>query len=158
MGYKFELNEQPAQPVLSMRTRTAVGNLPQEIGKAYQAIIQYLNEIGEKPLNTAFAAYYNMDMEDLDVEMGFPVPRSLAGKGEIKSGEIPAGKQVSCLYKGPYSQMGPVYNAMTQWINENGYTPTGVAYEFYYNAPIGSGSPVEVPESELLTKIVFPLK
>lgn len=152
MDYKFELTEQPAQPVLSMRTRTAVGNLPQELGKAYGAIMQYLNEIGEKPLEVAFAAYYNMDMADLDVEMGFPVPKPLAGKGEIKAGEIPAGKQVSCMYKGPYQKMEPVYNAMTQWINEKGYTPTGAAYEFYYN------SPAEVPESELLTKIVFPLK
>ncbi len=152
MDYKFELSEQPAQPVLSMRTRTAVGNLPQELGKAYGAIIAYLNEIGEKPVEAAFSAYYNMDMSDLDVEMGFPVSKPLAGKGEIKAGEIPAGKQVSCMYKGPYKKMEPVYNAIMQWINENGYTPTGVAYEFYYN------SPMEVPESELLTKVVFPLK
>lgn len=152
MNYKFELTEQPAQPILSMRTRTTVGNLPQELGKAYGAIIQYLNEIGEQPLEAAFAAYYNMDMENLDVEMGFPVSKPLVGKGEIKSSEIPAGKQVSFMYKGPYYQIEPVYNAMAQWINENGYTPTGVAYEFYYN------SPMDVPESELLTKIVFPLK
>ncbi len=152
MDYKIELTEQTAQPVLSIRTRTAVGNLPRELGKAYQAIIQYLNELGEQPLDAAFAAYHNMDMEDLDVEMGFPVPKPLAGKGEINAGEIPAGKQASCLYKGPYNQMEPVYNAMTEWINKNGYTPMGVAYEFYYN------SPLEVPESELLTKVVFPLQ
>lgn len=152
MNYQFELTEKPAQPVLSMRTRTPVGNLPQELGKAYGAIIQYLQDIGEQPLEAAFAAYYNMDMQDLDVEMGFPVSKSLAGNGEINASEIPAGKQVSCTYKGPYSQMEPVYNAMMQWMNENGYTPTGVVYEFYYN------SPADVQESELLTKIVFPLK
>lgn len=152
MNYKFELTEQPVQPVLSIRTRTPVGNLPQEIGKAYGKIIQCLDQIGEKPADFPFVAYYNMDMEDLEVEMGFPVAKNLAGKGEIKSGEIPAGKMVSCIYKGPYKEMEPVYNAMTQWINENGYEPTGIAYEFYYN------SPLEVPESELLTKVVFPLK
>jgi len=153
MNYKFELSEQPAQPVLSMRTRTAVGNLPQEIGKAYGAIIQYLNEIGEKPLGeAAFVAYYNLDMENLDVEMGFPVVKPINGKGEILSNEIPAGKQVACMYKGPYNKMEPVYNSMMQWINENGHEPIGAAYEFYYN------SPMDVPENELLTKIVFPLK
>lgn len=152
MEHKFQLTEQPAQPVLSIRKRTSVGNLPQELGKAYGAIIQYLNELGGKPLDAAFTAYYNMDMEDLDVEMGFPVAEPFAGKGEIKSGQIPAGKQASCMYKGPYSQMAPVYDAMTCWIRENGYTPTGVCYEFYYN------SPMDVPESQLLTKIVFLLK
>lgn len=152
MEYKIELTEQPAQSVLSMRTRTTLKNLPQELGQAYGAIIQYLNEIGEQPGEAAFAAYYNMDMNDMDVEMGFAVARPLAGKGAIKAGEIPAGKQVSCLHKGPYNQMELVYNAMMQWFAEHGHTPTGVAYEFYYN------SPAEVPESELLTKIVFPLK
>jgi effector-binding domain-containing protein len=83
--------------------------------------------------------------------MGFPVSGPIPGKGEISQGEIPAGKQVSYLYKGPYQGMEPVYDAMIQWIKDNGYTPTGVSYEFYYN------SPEEVPENELLTKIVFPL-
>jgi effector-binding domain-containing protein len=152
LDYKFELSDQQAQPVLSMRATTSVANLPHILGKAYGAIINYLNEIGEKPVEAAFAAYYNMDMENLDVEMGFPVARQIAGKGDIKAGEIPAGKRVSCLYKGPYSGVEPVYEAMMQWINENGYTPSGIAYEFYYNAPD------EVPENELLTKIVFPLK
>ncbi len=152
MSYQFELTEQPAQPVLSMRTVTSVGNLPQALGKAYTTIIGYLEEVGEKPVDAAFAAYYNMDMENLDVEMGFPVSKPIAGRGEILSGEIPAGKQATCLYKGPYGQMGPAYDAMSQWMSENGHMPTGVVYEFYYN------SPMDVPESELLTKIVFLLK
>lgn len=152
MEYKFELSEKEAQPVLSIRTRTSVGNLPQELGKAYRAIIEYLNELGEMPQDAAFAAYYNMDMENLDVEMGFPVTRPIEGKGDIKSNHIPAGEQVSYMYKGPYNSMGPVYDEISKWMNEKGYTSTGMCYEFYYN------SPMEVPESELLTKIVFPLK
>ncbi|MGE5329556.1 MAG: GyrI-like domain-containing protein [Deltaproteobacteria bacterium] len=152
MNYNFEVSEQPAQPVLSMRKRTPVSNLPQELGRAYNLIIQYLNELGEQPKYTAFAAYYNLDMNDLDVEMGFPVSKAIFGKGEINASEIPAGKQVSCMYKGPYNQMESVYNEINKWMNEKGFVPTGICYEFYYN------SPMDVPESELLTKIVFPIK
>ncbi len=152
MNYNFELTEQKEQPVLSVRTRTAVGNLPQELGKAFGAVLQYLGEIGENAAGPAFAAYYNMDMENLDVEMGFPVAKPIAGRGIVQAGTIPAGKQASGIYKGPYSQMEPVYNAMNAWLGENGQEPTGVVYEFYYN------SPMEVPESELLTKVVFLLK
>lgn len=152
MDYQFELNEQGPQAVLSVRTRTSVGNLPQELGRAYNSIIAYLNEIGEQPADAAFAAYYNMDMEDLDVEMGFPVARVLPGQGEIKPGEIPGGRQVSAMYKGPYAQMEPLYNAMTEWMQANGHIAVGICYEFYYN------SPMDVPETELLTKIVFPIK
>lgn len=152
MDYHFEVSEQPARHVLSIRTFTSVEQLPDKLGEVYMAIIGYLGEIGENTDGPAFAGYYNMDMENLDVEMGFIVPVALPGKGTIRAGEIPAGKQVSYLFKGPYKDMEPVYRAMMQWIEQNGHTPTGTSYEFYYN------SPLEVPESELLTRIVFPLK
>ncbi len=152
MSMKFEVADLKEQPVLSVRKRTSAANLPKELGAAYNAIIGYLAEIGETTEGPAFAAYYNMDMEDLDTEMGFLVPKPIAGKGEIMQNSIPAGKQATCMYKGPYAEMAPTYEAMTAWIAENGYTPTGVCYELYYN------SPMDVPESELLTKIVFLLK
>ncbi|MZP30655.1 AraC family transcriptional regulator [Heliobacterium undosum] len=152
MDCAIELSEQPSRPVLYIRARTAVGNLPQVLGKAYSEIIAYLNELGEAPADAAFAAYYNMDMENLDVEIGFPVAKPLAGKGDIQAGEIPAGRQVSSLYKGPYSKMEPFYAAMSRWMSENNITPTGVVYEFYYNCP------AEVPEEELLTKVAFLVK
>ncbi|MFD3157985.1 GyrI-like domain-containing protein [Haloimpatiens sp. FM7330] len=151
MDYKFELNEQPKQLVLSIRTRTAVENLPAECKKAYNDIFEYLNELGESPAGVPFAAYYNMDMKDLDVELGFPISKPVPEKDEMKLSEIPAGKQVSCMYKGPYKEICPVYDAMMKWIEENGHSPAG-AYEFYYN------SPMDVPESELLTKVVFLLR
>ncbi|MFZ5974747.1 MAG: GyrI-like domain-containing protein [Bacillota bacterium] len=144
--------ETAAQPVLSVRTVTPVGNLPQEIGKAYGAIMEYLGECKAYPADMPFVAYYNMDMERLDVEIGFPVANALPGKDGITASEIPAGKKAASMYKGPYMEMAPAYEAMTKWMEENGYQPAGVVYEFYYN------SPMEVPESELLTKIVFLLK
>jgi len=77
MTLKCELKEQPAQPILSVRTMTSVHELPQELGRIYGAIATYLAEIGEQPSGAPFAAYYNMDMDNLDVEIGFPVARPL---------------------------------------------------------------------------------
>ncbi|HWR62238.1 MAG TPA: GyrI-like domain-containing protein [Clostridia bacterium] len=152
MNYNIELKEKNAQPVLAIRKITSVGELPREIGLAYGAIMQYLGELGEQPAEAPYTAYYNLDMEHLDVEMGFPVSKQLAGKGDIKVSELPAGKYSECMYKGPYAEMAPVYEAMNGWIAEKGFEATGVAYEVYYN------SPEEVAESELLTRIMFPLK
>lgn len=152
MSEQFQLSEPKEQPVLSIRKRTSVANLPQEIGKAYGAIAAYLEELGEAPADAPFTAYYNLDMDDLDVEMGFPVSKPLAGKDEITANVIPAGKQASYMYKGSYEKMGPAYEALTAWVANQGLKPTGISYEYYYNAPC------EVPEDELLTKIVFLLK
>lgn len=152
MMFKMELSEQRAQPVLSIRKRTTAQALSDVIGACYMKILDYMNELGEKPADAPFTAYYNLDMQDLDVEMGFPVSKSWPEKGEIKAGEIPAGKVVSCVYKGAYAGMEQPYNEMFKWIADNGYEQTGTYYEYYYN------SPADVPENELLTKIVMPLK
>jgi effector-binding domain-containing protein len=152
MDYKFEVSEPEAQSALAIRTRTSVENLPQEMGKALGAVYQYLMEIGEQASDAAYAAYYNNDINDMDVEIGFLVAKPLPGQENIKATAIPDGKQVSCMYKGSYSQMEPVYHAMIEWMMHNSYVPTGIAYEFYYN------DPSQVPETELLTKIAFPVK
>jgi effector-binding domain-containing protein len=152
MMFKIELLEQKAQPVLAVRTKTAMAELPKVIGESYGKIMGYLNELGAQPVDAPYTAYYNLDMENLDVEMGFPVAQVYPEKEDIKAGEIPAGKFACCIYKGPYAGMEEPYNNMFKWIEENGCQSTSVYYEYYYNAP------GEVPESELLTRIVMPVK
>ena len=150
MSYQCEVKEQPAQKTLSIRTRAAVQDLPQVFENGYGAIAQYLDELGEQPSGSPFAAYYNMDMDNLDVEFGFPVARPLPGQDEIKAGEIPEGRVAGCLYTGPYSEMEPAYNALAKLVEDNGYETTGVTYELYLN------DPRQTPPAQ--TQIIFPLK
>ncbi|HHU86063.1 MAG: hypothetical protein ACOX86_01310 [Pelotomaculaceae bacterium] len=49
MRLDLELSEQEEQPVMYIRTRTALSGLPKVIGNSYGAIINYLTEIGEQP-------------------------------------------------------------------------------------------------------------
>ncbi len=113
--------------------------------------MQYLGELGEQPVGMPFAAYYNMDMQNLDVEIGFPVSRPLPERGEMKSGTLHAGKIAATLHIGPYDTVGPAYEALTKFVEANGCAPTGVAYEYYFSGP-------ETPPEQIQTQIVFPLK
>jgi effector-binding domain-containing protein len=151
MSYACEIKEQAAQPVLSVRTRTTVQDMPKLMGEVFGAIAQYLGMSGAAPAGAPFAAYYNMDMQDLDIEMGFPVSNVLPGKDNIQASEMPAGKYGSCIYTGPYDKMKPAYDALAQFVQEKGYEATGVAYEVYLNDP-------ETPPEKLQTQILFPLK
>jgi effector-binding domain-containing protein len=152
MSYQCEIKDQPAQPTLAIRAKTPVQGLPQVLGKAYGAVAQYMGEKGERPAGPAFVAYYNLDMQNLDVEVGFASAKKLPGKGEIQAGQIPGGKSASVLYTGPYDQCGPAYEALTQFIKQSGHEATGVAYEFYLN------DPQQTPPQQLQTLIMFPLK
>lgn len=152
MQDQITVEEKAAQPTISIRTRTAVENLPQVLGKAYGNIMNFLFEIGVQPAGAPYVGYFNMDMQDLDIEIGFPVGQAILGRDDLQASEIPAGKQVSCLYTGPYNKIDSAYNALMEWIPANGHEATGICYEFYLN------DPAQTPESELLTQIVFLLK
>jgi effector-binding domain-containing protein len=151
MTYQCEIKDQSAQPTLSIRTRAAVSQLTQLLGQTYGAIMQYLGELGEQPVGAPFVAYYNMDMQDLDMEIGFPVSKPLPDRGEIKSGALPAGKVVVTMHIGPYDTVGPAYEALTHYAQANGYTPSGAAYEFYFSEP-------ETPPEQIQTQILFPVQ
>jgi len=152
MNFEITLMEQGKQNTLSIRQRTNLESLPGLIGEVYMKILKYMEELGLTPTEAPFTAYYNLDMNDLDVEMGFPVDKAYPGKEDIFAGVIPEGKYVTSMYKGPYAEMEKPYNDIEKWLKDNNYETTGMCYEIYYN------SPMDVPESELLTKIMMPLK
>jgi effector-binding domain-containing protein len=150
MTYLCEITNQPAQPTLSIRTRAAVQDLPAAMGRCFGAIVTYVMSLGQQPVGPAYAGYFNMDMADLDVEIGFGLASPLPGQGDIAATWLPAGEVASTIYEGPYDGIGPAYEALTAWIQEQGRQPSGAAYEYYLNDPNLSNEPPR-------TRIVFPL-
>ena len=147
MAYEIKLMDLPDQPTLMLRETHAVEELPQFFGKAYGSIMQYLGEIGQYPSGMPFAAYHNLDMQHLDVEAGFPVTSNLPGRGEIKASQIPAGKFISTIHEGSYDSVEQAHNTLLEWAKQNGYEPTGTAYEYYLNDP--SEKPGTIPLTEI---------
>ncbi len=152
MVRECELKEQVAQPTLSVRTRTPVQDLPKALGAAYSAIAQYMCELGEQRAGAPYVAYHNMDMQGLDIEIGIPVSKALAGRNVVRPGEIPPGTYATCLHTGPYAEVSTAYEALARFAEENRYTLSGLAYEMYLN------DPSETPAEELLTQIAFLLE
>ena len=152
MTYKCERIQREEQTAAYIRTRTPVEKLPEVMGSVYGIIAGILGARREAPAGPPYTAYYNMDMQDLDVEIGFPIQAPFPETGEVRIGTIPAGAYASCIHTGPYGAIEPVYTALAAWIEEQGLTPSGVSYEFYLNDP---GS---TPPGSLLTQVLFPIK
>jgi effector-binding domain-containing protein len=152
MTYQCQLIDRGAEPTLVIRTRASVQQLPQVLGPAWGAIMQYAGRNGLAPSGPPFVGYHNMDMQDLDLEIGFPFARRLSGEAEVLAGELPGGKAAVCLHVGPYDKIGAAYEALQKWLEANGHTPSGVAYESYLN------DPQSTPAAELQTQVMFPLK
>lgn len=152
MFQQCHLVELQPQPVLCIRTRTPQSQLPGVLGESYKKIAEYLAALGELPAGAPYVAYFNMDMDDLDIEIGFPVSKALPAAGTVKPGEIAAGKYGATTFTGPYQEMSAAYEAMTLWMQVHKYEPTGIVYEIYLN------DPAQVIPQELQTQILFPLK
>ncbi|MDX1416377.1 MAG: GyrI-like domain-containing protein [Candidatus Promineifilaceae bacterium] len=152
MNFPCSIKEQDAQPFLAVRLRTPVTELPARLGESYGAIMAHLDSLGQQPAGIPFSASYNQDMNDLDVEIGIPTAEILPGSGDIYGSEIPAGRVAECVFTGSYNKMEPAYQALAEFVAEQGEEATGIAYEIYID------DPGEVPVSERRTLIVFPLK
>jgi effector-binding domain-containing protein len=150
MTYVCEISNQQPQPSLSIRTHAAAQDLPLTMGRCFSEIVTYVTAKGEQLVGPAYAAYFNMDMADLDVEIGFGLASPLPGQGEIAATWLPGGEIASTIYVGPYDGVGAAYEALTAWVQEQGRQATGAAYEYYLNDPSQLNEPPR-------TQIVFPL-
>jgi effector-binding domain-containing protein len=130
-----EYRELVAVPALIIRLHTSMHDIATLFDAGYREIAGLLESQGKKPAGAPFAHYYNMDMEMLDVEFGFPVESAAQGGGRIAVGKTPSGKAVTSLYIGPYNEIEPAYDALMKWAADNDFDPSGEAYEIYLDDP-----------------------
>ncbi len=152
MALEVEFTEIEPQLSLSIGTRSPQKDLPEVIGKSYKEIAEYINTVGAQYTGAPFVIYYNMDMNDLDIEIGFPVDKQYDGHNSIKSSEVPGGKVFKVTHIGPYSDLKQTYEQIIAYINENKIETAGYVCESYPN------DPAVTPPAELKTDITFYLK
>ncbi len=148
----MEIKEMAEKLTLTIKTETSVQGLPILLGKTYGEIMQYIQSIGAKPTGEAFVIYYNTDMSNLNVEIGFTVDGKYPNKGQIKSSSIPGGKYAIALHVGPYETLTKTYDELNAFILTSGNEAQTWVYEVYLN------NPQENPKEQPKTMIYFPLK
>lgn len=146
MSRSFEIIDSPPQPALAVREVVAVTDLPERIGRGFDAVIQQLGRLGEAPSGMPFVGYLSMGPGEFDTVIGFPTSRELSGADDVVPVTIPGGRRAVTMHVGPYDKLGDTYNELLAWVAALGEQP-GPAYEHYLN------SPDEVPPDELLTRI-----
>ena len=120
-------------------------------GYTFDKVTKYLDCLSELPGGAPIVCFHNMDLENLDVEIGFPVAKPLSGKDDIIANTLPSRKTVSAIDLGPYEKQDPTLEELFAWIQSNGYEMQGDIYYQYLND-------TERSENELLTKMILPIK
>jgi effector-binding domain-containing protein len=126
--------------------------MPELIGK----VVGWVMEKGLQIVGPPFGIYYNspaeVGMENMQYDVGIAVVGEVAEEGKVKIKKLPQRTVLSTIHKGSYHDVAPVYAMVYEYSVKNGYAMTGAPMEIYLN------DPMEVPESEWLTEIQFPVQ
>lgn len=148
---QIELTEQNAEFAVAIKKRANMENLQSLISEGYGMIYSYLTELGKQPSGAPYVVYYGIG-DEFDIEMGFPVAEELPGKDELYLGKTYEGRIVTGTHKGSYDGLDKAYGEIFKYMEDNKLELVGIYYDYYLN------DPSITPESELLTKIVIPIK
>ena len=151
MNQSCELVTREMAHSVIIRTRCSVEQLPKLLGTAYQRIGAHLASKQVAPGGPPYVGYHNEDMQDLDLEIGFPVLEAVESQGEFEAGMIPGGQYATTLHIGSYAGIESSYKRLTDWIESQSLQPTGSCYEIYLS------DPADTAEDALQTLILFPL-
>ena len=149
----MEITSVPEKHTLMIRTITPFSVMPQLMDTLFGELVTYMKAHTIAFDGPPYTMYYNMDMEALDIEVGFPVSQihDLApDAGRVKKGCIPAGTVVTGNHIGSYETMEKTYIKIMEFAKQQGIeVHESWMYEFYLN------SPEDTPPDQLQTQIYF---
>ncbi|MGO1053408.1 GyrI-like domain-containing protein [Crossiella sp. CA198] len=117
-----QIQTRAAQPYLGVTatvTMTTFHLVADRIGEIVGLLLSRGQEIAGAP----FLRYHVIDMDaELVVEAGVPVAEPQPGEGEIKPGELPAGRYVTLIHHGHPDGLIETITGMFAWAEAQGLT------------------------------------
>ncbi|MAT68617.1 MAG: MerR family transcriptional regulator [Planctomycetaceae bacterium] len=148
---QFEVEEKqlPALLVAGIRMRGRYDECGPVFGKLCRAL-------GRHIAGKCMCLYYDGEYreDDADFEPCVPVKRAVEMEG-VAVRELPAGRCVSLVHRGPYQQLGRSYERLLQYVKQRGYQMQLPTREVYLKGPgmIFRGNP-----KKYLTEIQIPIE
>lgn len=153
----FTLDESRAVPTAVVRAvDVPMSDLSTLFDAAFTALPAELAMAGTGPAGAALALYsrFSDDWSRCDLEVGFPLHEPLSGTITVEVGdggtidiepsELPAGRVASALHVGPYDELGPAWQRLTDALIAAGHTPAMPCWEVYLTQPSPDADPVDM--------------
>jgi DNA-binding transcriptional MerR regulator len=160
-AYEVTLKSVETFTIAAIReTVPTIEQMPQRCSEMFDAIERWLRT-NNVPLGPSMSIYYNESFtrEDIDTECSFIIPDPEAAKRVSPDAPI-TWRQLEAVplmastiaiedfYKKPGGLM-PAYNALAQWIEDNGYRIAGPPRELFYGS---------VDNGDLTAEVQFPVE
>ncbi|WP_206853852.1 GyrI-like domain-containing protein [Candidatus Enterococcus mangumiae] len=143
----------PQIAVATKATGVTMENMTAAIDTGYEKLMQAVSEQGAQLIGAPYCAYLNSneDFTVFDIELGIPVNTAISANDEVYMSQTYDGKAVISTHQGSYATLESTYEALMVYLQENQLESTGVYYDYYLS------NPLDTPEDQLLTQVVFPI-
>jgi len=151
------LVEVAALQVLGMKKTGTYQLIPELLMKIYEFTVKKNIQVSGAPLFLCHEITPKAVMEangkgTATVEVAWPVSGTVKGSREMKVYELPGGKMVHTVHKGPYESCEPTYIQLFAWIEKQEFQISGPIREVYPN------DPRLVKPEEIITEIFVPVR
>lgn len=160
-AYEVTLKPVEKQTIAAIRENVAtIEQLPERCSEMFGTIARWMSE-NSLPFGPSLAIYHNetYTRENIDTECAFIIPDDAAAKTagpdqriavrRIEATPLVAATIVTDGFYKKVDGLTPAYNALAQWIEENGYKIVGVPRELFYGS---------VEKGDLTAEVQFPVE
>lgn len=162
---RLEPTDVEVEPVLAVQVDGTCGPGMEGMGEAmtgaFDTIGAYLHTHGVIPTGPPRAIYTVSSPDGSRFIVAFPIAAPPAGgpeQGPVRVGELPAGKTLRFIHRGPYDQLAATYGAITEWMEGRGLIASERDWARYM--PMWEeyvSDPATTPPDDLLTYIYLPI-
>jgi effector-binding domain-containing protein len=155
MTYEMTIKQVPPRHVARLRRHTTMAEIGPAIREAFMTIGARLHAADAEPVGPPFIVYDRVGESDgrAEFEVCMPVGYSFPGDDEVVVTEMPGAAMAATVHHGTYQDVGPAYEALYGWIEEQRLVVDGPPREVFLNDPRSTPDP-----ADLITEIEVPVR
>lgn len=148
-GVDPHLEKMDAWVSAGVRMVVPMAELAATFGPTYEKVATDVARAGGKLAGPAYAEYFGMPSDTVDVEIGFAIDRPIEVPGLVVT-ERPRTRAIVGTHVGPYDTLQDSYAELMPWLEMEEVELGGSMFELYLSEP-------DEDPAAAVTKLVFPL-
>jgi AraC family transcriptional regulator len=143
MGYQILTANLPASEAVSIRTTIPLTELQDFFNLAFLELSETIRAGGANPAGPPFVRYFSVTARAVEVEAVMGCDRPVPVSGRVTPLHLDAAQAAIVRHVGHNDKIKPAYDAIAQWMSNNGKQPIEAPREVYVTTVAEDPDPSE---------------